>query len=309
MVTGPPAGDVDLVRLYLDDVGRHALLSREDEQRLGTIIEAGRVAAAELGAQPATGQRRRRLEEMLAEATDARRQFVEANLRLVVSVAKRYQASGVPLLDLVQDGNLGLLRAVERFDHRKGFRFSTYATWWIRQAIARGAAVSARTIQLPLEVGDHVRRVRDAQVRLHGALARAPTVAEIAADLAVSADQVADAVELAKAPTSLSEPLGEGLNLAFEDLIEDGSATSPADEAMAAVLGSEVLGLLAPLRPREKQVLHLRFGLDRGHPRPLEEVGDRLHLTRERIRQIERLALCKLRHPSVGTDPRELLPG
>jgi len=308
-VTDSPAFDADLVRLYLNDVGRHGLLSREDEQRLGAIIEAGRIAAGELDDQPVTAQRRKLLEEVVANAAQARRQFVEANLRLVVSVAKRYQGSGVPLLDLVQDGNLGLLRAVERFDHRKGFKFSTYATWWIRQAIARGSAVSARTIQLPLDVGEQVRRVRDAHVRLHGLLARPPTVAEVAADLALSAAQVAEAVELARAPTSLSDPLGDDTTLALEDLIEDGSAVSPADEAMAAVLASELSDLLDPLRPREREVLRLRFGLDRGHPRTLEEVGVRLQLTRERIRQIERLALCKLRHPSVGTDARELLLG
>jgi len=308
-VTDSPAVDVDLVRLYLDDIARHGLLSREDEQRLGAIIEAGRVAADELEDHPVTAQRRALLEDALAVAAEARRQFVEANLRLVVSVAKRYQGSGVPLLDLVQDGNLGLLRAVERFDHRKGFKFSTYATWWIRQCIARGSAVSGRTIQLPLEVGEQVRRVRDAQVRLHGMLARAPTVDEVAADLALSAEQVADAIELARVPTSLSDPLGEDVTLALEDVIEDSSAVSPADEAMAAVLASELPGLLDPLRPREKEVLRLRFGLDRGYPRTLEEVGVRLQLTRERIRQIEKLALCKLRHPSGGTDARELLLG
>ncbi len=297
----------DLVRLYLDDIGRHRVLSRADEQRLGAIIEAGRVAAGELELETARGERRRRLEAALVEAGEARREFVQANLRLVVSVAKRYQGTGLPLLDLVQDGNLGLLRAVEGFDHRKGFKFSTYATWWIRKAITRGAAISARNIQLPLDVGDLVRRVGEAQTRLQGALGRQPTLAEVAEDLAVCTEQVTEAVELGRATVSLSEPLGEDLSLSLDDLVEDSSAVSPVDEAIAAVVRTELQGLLAPLRPREKEVLRLRFGLDRGHPRTLEEVGARLRLTRERIRQIESLALCKLRHPSTGTDVGGLL--
>ena len=301
--------DPDVVSLYLHDVGGHGLLSREDERRLGRTIEAGRRAEAELERRPAPGERRRSLEDAIAEAAEARCEFVEANLRLVVSVAKRYQGSGVPLLDLVQDGNIGLLRAVERFDYRKGFKFSTYATWWIRQAIARGIAVSARSIHLPLEVADQVRGVRDAQARLQVALARPPTLDEVAADLAITPDQVAEAVEFAKVPASLSDPLGEDLTLALEDLLEDRSATDPADAAATAVLASELAALLGPLRAREREVLRLRFGLDRGDPRTLEEVGARLHLTRERIRQIEQLALCKLRHPSVGTDARHLLLG
>jgi len=304
----PPSADGDVLRMYLNDIRRHRLLSREDEQRLGALIDDGRIAADALEREPAGSRRRGALESAVAEAAMARRQFVEANLRLVVSVAKRFQGAGVPLLDLVQDGNLGLLRAVEMFDHRKGFKFSTYATWWIRQGISRGSS-GARTIRLPTEISDRVRQVREAQLRLHGEFARPPTAVEIASDLCIGADQVIEALELSRGTTSLSRPLGDAQNIGLDDVIEDAAALDPAEEATATVLRAELDALLRPLRPREQVVLRLRFGLDQGHGRTLEEVGQRLHLTRERIRQIEGLALCKLRHPSCGTDARELLLG
>lgn len=307
VVVDPAQADADLVRVYLKEIGRHGLLSWEDEQRLGRAMEAGRTAVVQL--ETCGSQQRGVLESAVADGEKAKQRLVEGNLRLVVSLAKRYQGSGVPLLDLIQEGNLGLLRAVEGFDYRKGFKFSTYATWWIGQAISRGIAVSARTIRLPIEVGDGVRRVREAQMRLHGELARAPSVEEIAADLSMRPDRVTEATQFAQGPTSISQPLGEDSGVSLDDLVEDQAAIDPADEAVAAVLGSELLVLLAPLRPREREVLRLRFGLDRGHPRTLEEVGARLHLTRERIRQIESLALCKLRHPSAGPDARQLLLG
>jgi len=307
-MTDPGAVDADLLTFYLRDIRRHRLLSREDEQRLGSLIEAGRIAGDELAREPVDARRRHDLESAKAKAEQARRQFVESNLRLVVSVAKRFQGTGTPLLDLVQDGNLGLLRAVEMFDHRKGFKFSTYATWWIRQGISRGSG-SARSIRLPTEVSDRVRHVRDAQLRLHGELARPPTVVEIATELCIGVDLVTDAMELGKDTTSLSRALGPGGEVGLEDVVEDDAALDPAEEATAAVLRTELAALLGPLRPREQEVLRLRFGLDRGRGRTLEEVGVRLHLTRERIRQIESLALCKLRHPSVGTDARGLLLG
>jgi len=298
--------DGDMLRLYLQDLRRHRLLSREDEQRLGGLIEAGRVAAGALEFEP-PGARRSALEVAVAEAEQARRQFVESNLRLVVSVAKRFQGTGTPLLDLIQDGNLGLLRAVEMFDHRRGFKFSTYAIWWIRQGITRGAA-SPRVIRLPTDVADRVRQVRDIQLRLYGELARPPSAGEIAVELCIGVDQVTDAIDLGRATTSLSRPLGDDDD-GLEDVVEDVTALDPHEVAMAAVLQTELLALLRPLRPREREVLRLRFGLDRGQGRTLEEVGARLQLTKERIRQIESLALCKLRHPSVGTDARQLLLG
>jgi RNA polymerase sigma factor (sigma-70 family) len=299
--------DADLVRVYLDQISQHPLLTREDEQVLGRAMEAGRAAAVEL--ERCGGHRRHQLAVVLAEGEAARRRFIEANLRLVVTLAKRYQGSGLPLLDLIQEGNLGLLRAVEGFDYRKGFKFSTYATWWICQAISRGVALTGRTIRLPIEVGDRVRRARVAEMRLHGLLCRAPTVEEIAADLGTTVERAAEAIAFARALASLSEPLGEDQAFALEDLVEDVEALDPAEHATAAVMTSELLALFAPLRPREEEVLRLRYGLDRGYPRTLEEVGTRLRLTRERIRQIESRALCKLRHPSLGADAREVLLG
>lgn len=295
------------MRVYLDQISRHRLLTREDEQVLGRAMEAGRAAAAEL--EQDGGHRRHHLAAVVAEGEGARRRFIEANLRLVVTLAKRYQGTGVPLLDLIQEGNLGLLRAVEGFDYRKGFKFSTYATWWICQSISRGVALSGRAIRLPIEVGDRVRQLRVAEMRLHGVLCRAPTVEEMAADLGITVERAAEAAVFAKALASLSEPLGEDESFTLEDLLEDVEARDPAEEATDSLLSSELLVLFAPLRPREEQVLRLRYGLDRGYPRTLEEVGAQLRLTRERIRQIESQALCKLRHPSLGADAREVLLG
>ncbi len=301
--------DADLVGLYLRDIRGHRLLSRADEQRLGAIMDAGRSAASALSGDGPTGEKRRELTAVVAAGTDARRQFIEANLRLVVALAKRYQGSGAPLLDLIQDGNTGLLRAVDRFDHRKGFKFSTYATWWICQAITRGTAMSARAVHLPVEIADRVRHVRDSQVRVQAELGRRATISEVAADLDLSSAAVQEAIELGRTPKSLSQPVGEDQAMALEELIKDDDALDPAEQAVAAVLGAELVCLLGPLRAREQAVLRLRFGLDRGQPRTLKEVGTVLHLTRERIRQIEKVALCKLRHPSLKTDVRALLRG
>jgi len=300
--------DPDLLRFYLDDVMRHPLLNRADEQRLGRSIQDGRAAAEELRRSPPEPGRRRALEGLVEEGNRSRETFVRANLRLVVSVAKRYQASNAALLDLIQDGNLGLLHAVERFDHRKGFKFSTYATWWIRQAIGRGIADGVRTIRLPVDVRSRVQGVLSTQDRLRAELGRMPTVDEVARDLALRPDQVTEALQLAAIPLSISQSLGDDTDAVLGDMIDD-ATTDPAEEALAAILPAEIARLLAPLRDREQRILWLRFGLDRGTPRTLEEVGERLALTKERIRQIESLALCKLRHPSLGTDARGLLLG
>ena len=301
--------DEDLVRLYLTDIGRYELLTKEDEARLAQAIEAGVAARVELEAagRGLSVARRRELRRTVHAGDDAQRRFVQSNLRLVVSIAKKYQASGLPLLDLVQEGNLGLIHAVEKFDWRKGFKFSTYATWWIRQAITRGIANTGRTIRLPVHAGDTLARVQKARTRLEIELGRTPTIAELTADLDLPEDRVLDALRFASEPLSLSEPLREDGDAELGDVVEDRGAESPFDAAAASLLSDEVGRLLSPLDEREREILRLRFGLDRGEPRTLEEVGEHFHLTRERIRQIEARAMSKLRHPSSETGARDLL--
>jgi len=308
----------DLVRLYLNEIGRHQLLTKADEQELGRAIEEAREAAEELRvADEPRGRnrraipirRRRELQTAVRKGDSATRQFVQSNLRLVVSIAKRYQATGLPLLDLIQEGNLGLMHAVEKFDYKKGFKFSTYATWWIRQSITRGVANTARTIRLPVHADDLVAAVQKAQTRLHMELARPPTVAEVAVELHMKPEQVSQALQLASEPVSISEPRGEDGDAELGDILADRTALSPVDEATAAALPAEVARMLAVLEDREREILRMRFGLDRGEPRTLEEVGERLNLSQERIRQIESRAMSKLRHPSVDTGAYELLVG
>jgi RNA polymerase sigma factor (sigma-70 family) len=300
----------DLVRLYLNDIGKYELLSKDDEARLAQDIEAGREARLELagtgGLSSSPGRELRRLIRTGDEATEM---FVKANLRLVVSIAKKYQAAELPLLDLVQEGNLGLIHAVEKFDWHKGFKFSTYATWWIRQAITRGIANSGRTVRLPVHAGDLLRQVSVARGRLEAQLGRRPTVPELAADLAVSEERVADILRHASEPLSLSESLGEDGSTELGDLVADQSAVSPFDAAAVALLRDEVNRLLLGLDDREREILRLRFGLDRGQPRTLDEVGAVFNLTRERIRQIEARAMSKLRHPTLQQSAHELLTG
>ena len=301
----------DLVRLYLNEVGRYPLLTKADEQRLGRAVERAQQAAAELeaGAEALSPARRRRLRRLVAEGDRARREFALANLRLVVSIAKRYQASGLPLLDLVQEGNLGLLHAIEKFDHKKGFKFSTYATWWIRQAITRGIANTGRTIRLPVHAGDLVTRLQRTRAQLETQLGRRPTPAELGAALDLPPERVDELLSIATDPVSLSSPLSEDGEGELGDVMEDVTAVSPMDEAIAHVAPMELARLLVVLDEREREILRLRYGLDQGVPRTLEEVGERMHLTRERIRQIESRALCKLRHPSLETGARDLLSG
>ncbi|MDP9071569.1 MAG: sigma-70 family RNA polymerase sigma factor [Actinomycetota bacterium] len=301
----------DLVRVYLTDIGQHELLTKADEQRLGQAIELGQEAARELseGTARVSPQRRRQLRALVDEGERATRHFIQANLRLVVSIAKKYQASGLSLLDLIQEGNLGLIHAVEKFDYKKGFKFSTYATWWIRQAIQRGVANSARTIRLPVHASDTLAGVQKTESRLQMELGRSPTMEEVARELGVTSDKVVEALRFPAEPRSLSEPRGEDGDSELADIIEDRAAASPLEEATAALVPEELGRLLSILDEREREILRLRFGLDRGEPRTLEEVGERLNLTRERIRQIEVRAMCKLRHPSVDTGARELLTG
>ena len=299
----------DPVRLYLNEIGRHDLLTKADEQELGALIEVGREAAAELvtsrGALPA--RRRRELRAHVEQGQEASQRFVEANLRLVVSVAKRYQSSGLPLLDLVQEGNLGLIHAVEKFDYRKGFKFSTYATWWIRQAITRGIANSGRTIRLPVHAGDLMAQVQKTAARLEMEHHRAPTLDELANELDLPRERVEEALSWISEPRSIFEPLGEEGDAELGDVLEDRHAEAPGEAAVVAALPAEIARLLGVLDLREREVLRLRYGLDRGEPRSLDEVGEHFQLTRERIRQIEARAMSKLRHPAVGMAGRELL--
>ena len=326
----------DLVRLYLTDIGQYALLTKDDEVRLAKAIEAGKEAQVELAEQEKTlsptkkrelkraakegetaeleandksitPNRRRELRKDQRDGTKAERQFVQSNLRLVVSIAKKYQASGLPLLDLIQEGNLGLMHAVEKFDWRKGFKFSTYATWWIRQAITRGIANTGRTIRLPVHAGDTLARLQKARSRLELKFGRPATLAELSKEVEMPEDKVTEALRFAAEPLSLSEPLREDGDAELGDVVEDRAAESPFEVAATALLPEEISRLLAPLDQREREILALRFGLDRGEPRTLEEVGEAFNLTRERIRQIEARAMSKLRHPSSDTGARDLL--
>ncbi|HJO80441.1 MAG: sigma-70 family RNA polymerase sigma factor [Acidimicrobiales bacterium] len=299
----------DLVRLYLTDIGQYPLLTKEGEVRLAQQIEKGAVARQELeeGGESLTPARRREMRRNLRRGDEAVRTFVQSNLRLVVSIAKKYQASGLPLLDLIQEGNLGLMHAVEKFDWRKGFKFSTYATWWIRQAITRGIANTGRTIRLPVHAGDTLARLQKARSRLELRYGRPATLAELAVEVEMTEDKVTEALRFAAEPLSLSEPLREDGDAELGDVVEDRSAESPFEVAATTLLPEEISRLLAPLDSREREILKLRFGLDRGEPRTLEEVGDHFELTRERIRQIEARAMSKLRHPSSDTGARDLL--
>jgi RNA polymerase sigma factor (sigma-70 family) len=304
----PEREEEDLVRLYLGDIGRHQLLTKADEAILGARIETGQQARTELeSATELTSARKRQLRAAIKVADEAAEVFVNANLRLVVSIAKKYQASGLPLLDLVQEGNLGLIHAVTKFDHRKGFKFSTYATWWIRQAITRGIANTGRTIRLPVHAGDTLARLQKARSRLELKLGRPATTAELSAEVEMPEDKVIEALRFAAEPLSLSEPLREDGDAELGDVVEDRSAESPFEVAATALLPEEIARLLGPLDEREREILRLRFGLDRGEPRTLEEVGEHFNLTRERIRQIEARAMSKLRHPSSDTGARDLL--
>ncbi len=284
----------DLVRLYLTDIGQYPLLTKDDEVRLAQAIEAGAAGRVEFeGGGDLTAARKRELRRTIRQGEEAERTFVQSNLRLVVSIAKK--------------GNLGLMHAVEKFDWRKGFKFSTYATWWIRQAITRGIANTGRTIRLPVHAGDTLARLQKARARLELKLGRPATLAELSAEVEMPEDKVTEALRFAAEPLSLSEPLREDGDAELGDVVEDRSAESPFEVAATALLPEEISRLLSPLDEREREILKLRFGLDRGEPRTLEEVGEHFNLTRERIRQIEARAMSKLRHPSSDTGARDLL--
>jgi RNA polymerase sigma factor (sigma-70 family) len=292
-------GKLDLFRVYLDQIGRHPLLTKQDEIELSQAYEAGLDAQRKLADCADNDPARPDLEAVAAKGEWARRKMIESNLRLVVSIARRFSTAGLPLADLVQEGNLGLLRAVEKFDWRKGFKFSTYATWWIRQAIARGTADrGARAIRLPVHVDEHVGRLRRTQSRMHEFLGREPTDEELASELDMPTDKVIRLKETAQAVASLDTLVGDD-GAALQDFLEDDSAPGPDGLAMEAVGREALEQVLNALPERERQVLILRFGLDSGTPRTLEEVGAVMGFSRERARQVERDALAALRRPEI----------
>jgi RNA polymerase sigma factor (sigma-70 family) len=302
--------DSDIVKLYLRGIGKYALLTKLEETQLAKKIDAGREASlAETSATELTAAKRRELRRVVAQGEQAHQAFVQANLRLVVSIAKRYQASGLPLLDLVQEGNLGLIHAVGKFDWNKGFKFSTYATWWIRQAISRGIANTGRTIRLPAHAGDLLTRIHWSRTSLELKLGRGPTLDELADEADLTREKLVEALRWRSEPLSLSEPLGDERDSDFGDVVPDVNAVSPFDYAADSLLGDEIARLLAPLDEREAMIIRLRFGLDQGSPRTLEEIGKHFNLTRERIRQIEAKAMSKLRHPCVNNGAHDLLDG
>lgn len=265
----------DPVRMYLKEIGKYPLLTMEEEVALAKILEDGTPE----------------------EKAEAKKKLSEANLRLVVSIAKRYVGRGMQLLDLIQEGNLGLIKAVEKFDYRKGFKFSTYATWWIRQAITRSIADQARTIRIPVHMVETINKLIRVNRQLAQDLGRDPTSAEIAKEMGISEGKVREIIKIAQEPVSLESPIGEEEDSHLGDFIEDENATAPAEAASMMLMREELQEVLHTLTPREERVIRLRFGLDDGQQRTLEEVGREFNVTRERIRQIEAKALRKIRHP------------
>ncbi|MBI3979844.1 MAG: RNA polymerase sigma factor RpoD [Chloroflexi bacterium] len=286
------------VRLYLSEIGRSALLTSEEEVTLARAYEHGRQAAAALDSPGVDAAEAGRLRRLVAQGEDARRRLAEANLRLVVSIAKRYATRGVAMLDLIQEGNIGLLRAVEKFDYRRGFKFSTYATWWIRQAISRAIADQSRTIRIPVHMVETMNRLGRIARGLQQELGREPTVEEIAQEMEVTPERVEAIVGFSQRPVSIDTPVGEDDENALADFLEDREMMPPLEAAHQQLLREQVERVLHSLTPRERKIIRLRFGLDDGRGRTLEEVGVEFGLTRERIRQIEAVALHKLRHPS-----------
>ncbi len=287
----------DPVRMYLREIGRVPLLSAEEEVRLAQRMERGKAELSKVA------PNRRYIDD----GDEAQRRLTEANLRLVVSVAKKYIGRGMSLLDLIQEGNIGLIRAVEKFDYTKGYKFSTYATWWIRQAITRAIADQARTIRIPVHMVETINRLIRISRRLLQDLGREPTSEEIAEQMEISAEKVREIIKVSQEPVSLETPIGEEDDSHLGDFIEDHTALAPADAASHQLLKEQVEDVLESLTDRERKVLQLRFGLDDGRSRTLEEVGKEFHVTRERIRQIEAKALRKLRHPSRSRKLKDYL--
>jgi RNA polymerase primary sigma factor len=285
----------DPVRMYLKEIGRVPLLGMAQEQELAKAIEL-----AEEERERARGNGGQANPSVLEAGDGAKRDLTEANLRLVVSIAKKYVGRGMLFLDLIQEGNLGLIRAVEKFDYKKGYKFSTYATWWIRQAITRALADQARTIRIPVHMVETINRLVKISRQLLQELGRDPSVEEIAKEMSLSPDKVREVMKIAQEPISLETPIGEEEDSHLGDFIEDPEAVAPAEAASVTMLKNKMGEVLKNLTERERKVLVLRFGLEDGHQRTLEEVGQEFGVTRERIRQIEAKALRKLRHPSRG---------
>jgi RNA polymerase sigma factor (sigma-70 family) len=294
---------VDLTRRYLSELGNYPLLTAEQEITLAQAIEDGRVAERELADTTPTRARKATLQKQVTAAESARRTFIQSNLRLVVSIAKRYQGTGLSLLDLIQEGNLGLMRAVEKFDHRKGFKFSTYATWWIRQSIGRGIADKGRTIRLPSHLVDTMAVLSKASGNLLKELEREPTPAELAEETGLPIERVRMALHAAPDLVSLSASIGDD-DAELGDVLADRDAESPFDVAASAMAKDDLGKLLQFLNEREREILSLRFGLEGDQPLTLDEVGRQFNVTRERIRQIEAKALTKLRHPCSARQRR-----
>jgi RNA polymerase primary sigma factor len=310
------AQGTDPVRAYLKEIGRVSLLSLELEVLFARQIEAGQEAAAELAARVSSGsleklslEERRALEHKIHEGLEAKDHLIEANLRLVVSIAKHYRNRGMAFLDLIQEGNLGLMRAVEKFDYRRGFKFSTYATWWIRQAITRAVADQARTIRIPVHMVETINKIVRTQRQLSQELGREPTVEEVAARTQFPVERVREIQRISQDTVSLEQPISDEEKSSLSDLIEDHTAEVPVDAATRMLLNEAVKRALSELSEREQEVVRLRFGLDDGRIRTLEEVGQIFGVTRERIRQIEMKTLAKLRHPMVSRPLRDYVEG
>ena len=304
------SGDGDLEQVYLADIGRYQLLSKDEEVFLGEQIAAGVEARSILESADAKDLPRHRLTKLRRQASrgsDAEQQFVKANLRLVVSIAKKFQSSGLALMDLIQEGNVGLMHAVKKFDGRKGFKFSTYATWWIRQSITRGIANTGRSVRLPVHASDTLVRVQKVRSRLEVLHGRPATLAEMAAEMELPEHKVAEVLRFQSEPLSLSQPLSHDGDAELGDVVEDQSTDSPFDVTATTTLPAEVARLLALLDERESAVLQLRWGLDQGEERTLEEVGAVFKLPVERVHQIEIRATSRLRHPSHDAGGRELI--
>ncbi len=302
----------DPVRMYLKEIGKVALLSADEEVALATDMAAGTEARQKLDEAEKTGaalpaEERRALEDAVKQGERSKQRLAEANLRLVVSIAKRYVGRGMLFLDLIQEGNLGLIKAVEKFDHTKGYKFSTYATWWIRQAITRAIADQARTIRIPVHMVETINKVIRVSRQLLQELGHDPSPEEIAAEMDMPVDKVREILKIAQEPVSLETPIGEEEDSHLGDFIPDEGASEPSEAASFTLLQEQLVDVLSTLTPREEKVLKLRFGIEDGRPRTLEEVGKEFNVTRERIRQIEAKALRKLRHPSRSKKLKDFL--
>jgi len=297
----------DTIALYLREIGRVPLLTAEEEVALAKRMERGRKALRELSQAVNDEERRRQLQEAIRDGQAAQEHLVKANSRLVVSVAKKYIGRGVPLLDLIQEGNMGLIRAARKFDYHRGYKFSTYATWWIRQAVTRAIADQARTIRVPVHMYEQINHLKQTARALAQQLKREPTPEELAEEMGTTPRKVKQILHVSQRPLSLEMPLGEEEDNSLGDLIEDQEAEAPADSVTQTLLREAFEAVLESLSPREALILALRFGLVDGYSYTLEEVGQKFGVTRERIRQIEARALKRLRHPSRARQLRDYL--